>query len=61
MQPPGVSFTSATQRASRPLRWMADERVERGGCLIEGRERIVDGRVDMALERIYRALSGRHA
>lgn len=46
---------------SRPLRWTPDERVERGGCLIEGRERIVDGRVDAALERVYRQLSGQHA
>jgi flagellar assembly protein FliH len=43
------------------LRWTADPRVERGGCVVEGRERIVDGRVDMALERIYRRLSGHHA
>jgi flagellar biosynthesis/type III secretory pathway protein FliH len=35
--------------------------VERGGCVIEGRDRIVDGRVDTALERIYRGLSGHHA
>ncbi|MGZ8411632.1 MAG: FliH/SctL family protein [Gemmatirosa sp.] len=46
---------------ARTLRWTADERVARGGCLVEGRERIVDGRVDMALERVYRQLSGQHA
>jgi flagellar biosynthesis/type III secretory pathway protein FliH len=45
----------------RELRWTADERVARGGCLVEGRERIVDGRVDAALERVYRRLSGQHA
>ena len=43
------------------IRWTADPRVERGGCVIEGRDRIVDGRVDTALERIYRSLSGHHA
>jgi flagellar biosynthesis/type III secretory pathway protein FliH len=46
---------------TRELRWTADERIARGGCLIEGRERIVDGRVDTALERVYRRLSGQHA
>ncbi|HEY0778064.1 MAG TPA: FliH/SctL family protein, partial [Gemmatirosa sp.] len=40
------------------VRWMPDARVARGGALIEGRERIVDGRVDAALERLYRALAG---
>ena len=40
------------------LRWAPDSRVARGGALVEGRERIVDGRVDAALERLYRALAG---
>lgn len=38
------------------IRWAADAEVQRGGCLVEGRERIIDGRVDTALERIYRAV-----
>lgn len=42
----------------RGLRWMADVNVARGGCLTEGRERIIDGRVDTALERAYRSLGG---
>ncbi len=42
-------------------RWIPDARVERGGVILEGRDRIVDGRVDTALERIYRTLSGHHA
>ncbi len=42
---------------SRDVRWLADARIEPGGCVVEGRERIVDGRVDTALERIYRLLS----
>lgn len=46
---------------SGDIRWTSDARVERGGVVIEGRERIVDGRVDTALERLYRALSGHHA
>jgi flagellar biosynthesis/type III secretory pathway protein FliH len=38
--------------------WIPDPRVTPGGCMIEGRDRIVDGRVDTALERIYRRLTG---
>jgi flagellar biosynthesis/type III secretory pathway protein FliH len=38
--------------------WIPDPRVAPGGCMIEGRDRIVDGRVDTALERIYRRLTG---
>lgn len=37
--------------------WLADNRISRGGCLIEGRDRIIDGRVDTALERAYRKMS----
>lgn len=39
------------------LRWVADPRIAPGGCLVEGRDRIVDGRVDTALERVYRRLT----
>jgi flagellar biosynthesis/type III secretory pathway protein FliH len=38
--------------------WVPDPRVSPGGCVIEGRDRIVDGRVDTALERLYRRLTG---
>jgi flagellar biosynthesis/type III secretory pathway protein FliH len=38
--------------------WVADPRVVRGGCVVEGRERIVDGRVDLALEQVFRRLTG---
>lgn len=38
------------------IRWTADALVHRGGCMVEGRERIIDGRVDTALERIYRSI-----
>lgn len=37
--------------------WLADNRITRGGCLIEGRDRIIDGRVDTALERAYRKMA----
>lgn len=39
------------------LQWVPDPRLLRGGCLLEGRDRIIDGRVDTALERLYRRLS----
>jgi flagellar assembly protein FliH len=42
----------------RDLRWLADPLLEPGSCVVEGKERIVDGRADRALERIYRRLTG---
>lgn len=47
--------------AQRPAHWIADARVNAGGCVVEGRDRIVDGRVDTALERVYRRLTHQHA
>ena len=38
--------------------WVPDPRLAPGGCMIEGRDRIIDGRVDTALERLYRRLTG---
>ena len=43
--------------AGRDASWLADPRIARGGCLVEGRDRIVDGRVDTALERAYRRMA----
>jgi flagellar assembly protein FliH len=43
---------------ARTLRWIADGSITRGGCLTEGRERIIDGRVDTGIERAYRAIAG---
>jgi len=42
---------------NRDVRWMADGRILPGGCIVEGRERIIDGRVDTALERLYARLT----
>jgi len=42
---------------ARDATWLADPRVARGGCLVEGRDRIIDGRVDSALERAYHRMS----
>jgi flagellar biosynthesis/type III secretory pathway protein FliH len=44
---------------ARPdAQWVPDPRMTPGGCVVEGRDRIVDGRVDTALERVYRRLTG---
>jgi flagellar assembly protein FliH len=39
------------------VRWNADARLAPGSCLVEGSERIIDGRVDVGLERLYRRMS----
>jgi flagellar biosynthesis/type III secretory pathway protein FliH len=49
------------ERGGRTARWHADARVTPGGCVVEGRDRIVDGRIDTALERVYRRLTHSHA
>ncbi len=41
---------------AREVRWHADAHIVRGGCLVDGRERVLDGRIDTALERAYRSL-----
>lgn len=51
---PGDGGGEATRREAE---WIADQRVAPGGCVVEGRERIIDGRVDAALERVYRRLT----
>lgn len=43
--------------AGREARWVADPEIAPGGCMVEGPDRIVDGRVDTALERVYRRLA----
>lgn len=40
----------------KDVRWVSDANIIRGGCLVEGRERIIDGRVDTSLERAYRSI-----
>lgn len=49
---------SIEEAGRREIRWISDVSILRGGCLMEGRERIIDGRVDTALERAYRSLGG---
>jgi flagellar assembly protein FliH len=56
-----ASGEAGTISGKRDVSWMADPRVARGGCLVEGSQRIVDGRVDTALERAYRRMAKVHA
>ena len=51
------SVIDSDNNGARNLRWIGDASIERGGCLTEGRERIIDGRVDTALERAYRTIA----
>jgi flagellar biosynthesis/type III secretory pathway protein FliH len=44
------------EKVSREIRWTPDETVSPGGCIVEGPEHVVDGRLDSALERIYRTV-----
>ncbi len=50
--------SSIEANGPREIRWISDASIQRGGCLTEGRERILDGRIDTALERAYRSLGG---
>jgi len=43
--------------AGREVRWRPDPAMEAGGCVVEGPQRLVDGRVDKALLRIYHELA----
>ena len=43
--------------SGRSVQWQAEETVKRGGCVVEGHGRVVDGRVDHALERIWLRLA----
>ncbi len=37
--------------------WIADATIAPGGCVVEGQERIIDGRVETTLDRLYRRLA----
>lgn len=56
-----AALDDATDGSRRNAHWLADPRVLSGGCVVEGRDRIVDGRVDSALERVYRRFAHQHA
>jgi flagellar assembly protein FliH len=69
VNPNDLSIIEATEEIVEPgtgdpareLHWIGDPRIASGGCVVEGRERIVDGRVDTALERAYRRIAYHHA
>lgn len=46
-----------TSIKGREANWLPDANLVPGGCLVEGRDRIIDGRIDTALERVYRRLT----
>jgi len=52
----GIDLLKGLADGKQDVRWIADPHITRGGCLVEGRERIIDGRVDTALERLYRSI-----
>jgi flagellar assembly protein FliH len=61
--PEDLSLISAASAADgtriapgREVEWTADATLSPGGCIVEGRLRLVDGRIDHALERIYQKL-----
>ena len=56
-RPNGTDGEPLSIAPNRDVRWLADSRIQPGGCVVEGRERIVDGRIDTALERLYRQLT----
>ncbi len=41
----------------REVEWIADDDIGVGGCMVEGPESVLDGRVDAALERLYWSLA----
>jgi flagellar biosynthesis/type III secretory pathway protein FliH len=52
---------AGAETRGQDVHWIGDPRIASGGCVVEGRERIVDGRVDTALERAYRRVAYHHA
>ncbi|MCX5761911.1 MAG: FliH/SctL family protein [Gemmatimonadetes bacterium] len=52
-----AALDALTGTPPREAHWIPDVRISRGGSVVEGRDRIIDGRVDTALERVYRRLT----
>lgn len=52
----GLENPGSDPASGRDVRWRADAHIDAGSCVVEGPERMVDGRVDKALLRIYQAL-----
>lgn len=60
LSPEDLSALSAEGVGGRPLlpggrdmEWIPDPLIGSGGCMVEGPESVLDGRVDTALERLY--------
>jgi flagellar assembly protein FliH len=58
---PGPDGEPLRIAGGREATWLADANIAPGGCMVEGRDRIIDGRIDAALERVYRRLTYKHA
>lgn len=56
-----VALDALTGTPPREAHWIPDSRIAPGGTVVEGRDRIIDGRVDTALERVYRRLAYKNA
>ncbi len=56
-----AALDALTGTPGREAHWIPDSRIAPGGSVVEGRDRIIDGRVDTALERVYRRLTYKNA
>ncbi len=56
-----AALDALTGTPPREAHWIPDSRIAPGGSVVEGRDRIIDGRVDTALERVYRRLTYKNA
>jgi flagellar biosynthesis/type III secretory pathway protein FliH len=52
-----VRATDSSLAARAETRWIADPGMQPGGCVVEGHDRVIDGRVDTGLERLYHRLN----
>ena len=52
-----TSGGSGAVAGARSVVWEPDPELPRGSCLVEGPGKVVDGRLDLALERIYQAIT----
>lgn len=52
-----ASGAEAEMTRNRWAQWVAEESVDKGSFVVEGPEKIVDGRIDHSLEKIYRSMT----
>jgi len=55
----GLSDESAREHltSGQTVRWIPDPAIRSGGCLVEGEERVVDARLSIILDRVFKALT----